>query len=184
MQALVFLHASTEVASTLFYRLSYLCFTYSQFVPTSLFASASASASARAFCRYYRSHVRSYGCFIPVPLSIDRCRRTDMTSPHAYLPPLTCWLKSSDTVKNPLPLVVGSAPLSPPPLTLPPLSLHPLSPPLFPPPRATLCSCPHRLCHSPICPPHNQHRPGRHTNQHPRTRWRRHRLALCPRRFY
>ena len=93
-------HAYTKVASTLFYHLSSLRFTSSQFAPTSLFASASASASAKARCSRSLSHVCSSRLFIPVPPFVFCCRCTSVKAPYRYLPPLTCWLKSLDTAKN------------------------------------------------------------------------------------
>ena len=83
------LHASIEVALTLFSHLPSLRFTSSQFAPTSLFTSASASPYVRAHFRYSRSSVRSARCCIPVPSSIRRCRRTGTTALYRYLPSLS-----------------------------------------------------------------------------------------------
>ena len=88
------------MASTLFYHLSSLRFTSSQFSPTSIFASASASASARACFHHYQLSVRSTSCCIHVPPSIGHCHCTGMTALYRYLPTLLCWSKPSETEKN------------------------------------------------------------------------------------
>ena len=69
---LVFLSHKQNLSSTLFYRLSSLNFTSSQFSANSLLASTSASDSTRARCLHFRLLVRYNGCCVLVLSSICR----------------------------------------------------------------------------------------------------------------
>ena len=89
-------HALTEVASTLFYHLSSLCFTYSQFAPTFLFA----SAYDRACCHHSRSHLDSAGCCVPIPPYIGFCCRTSTTASYKHLLSLQCQSKLSEMAEK------------------------------------------------------------------------------------
>ena len=162
------LHASTEVASTLFYNLPSLHFTSSLFFQLN-FSPLLQTLTLTLPPPYQNTAILNivsvppYVLFLslhPQASAVALVRRTCTGTSRCCRVVRNFWRRK----KTLLPLAGGPDPCSPTTLKPPHISLPPMLPHQSPPPQATLHLCPYLFCRSNIHPPQNRHHPGRLPN--------------------